>query len=101
MRRDERQGVWVVMIVVMGGERGLWLVLLDADNGDSGATGLSSLGFFLLCELVFLVDGKKQKAAESVDRTRDLKIFSLTLSQLSYFGLATSASSLRILNIFC
>ncbi len=26
------------------------------------------------------------KNAESVDRTRDLKIFSLTLSQLSYFG---------------
>ncbi len=43
MRRNERQGVWVVMIMVMGGERGLWLVLPDADNGDLGATGLSSL----------------------------------------------------------
>ncbi len=34
-----------------------------------------------------------RKSAESVDRTRDLKIFSLTLSQLSYFGLNISDSN--------
>ena len=47
---------------------------------------LSSIDFELLL-----------KSAETRDWTRDLQIFSLTLSQLSYLGLATYAFSSSVM----
>ena len=43
----------------------------------------------------------KQKIAVSVDRTRDLQIFSLTLSQLSYPRLVVPPFHVCFVIIFC